>query len=352
MRPFAAIALLAWSTAAAQAPAPLHSGVVADTKHHRVTIIAGPYALPPMGRRMEGMGMDMAMDHMGDMASYFVWPQKGWFYGFHAEVVDVHGNPMPRDLIHHFTLLDFDRRTLFDPFVERLASARYENEDVVAPRTIGAPLEAGQRMGVYMMWFNDQPDTVKGVYLRLTLLYMPSNMQPEPISALPVVFDVYLQPGIDDMYPVPPGKQERSRIFRFPINGHLIAAGAHVHEYGTSVRLEDSLTGRVLVDLRPTFDKQGHMLGMTRKIFAVRGQGLRVEANHPYRLVATYDNTTADTLREAMGEMMGIFSPDDMRQWPAVDYHNQDLWKDLATYEITAIPDSLTAASRAMKVTH
>ena len=339
--------LLAALILAPQAPDAVKPGVVVDRKHHTITIIAGPYDLPPMGHRMEMMGMDMSMDHMGEMASYFVWPEKGWFYGFHVAAVDAHGGPMSRDLIHHFTLLNFDRRTLFDPFVERLASARYENEDVVAPKTLGAPLAKGTRMGVYMMWFNSHPDTVKGAYVKLTLLYMPSNMQPPPTSALPVVMDVDLVPGADNMYPVPPGKTERTRIFRFPIAGRLLAAGGHLHEYGAYIRLEDSVSGKVLVDLRPVIDRQGHMLGMTRKLFAVSGAGLRIEANHPYRLTAAYDNTTKDTLSEAMGELMAIFSADDFSQWPKMDYTNKDLWADLATYGITALPDSLTAASRA-----
>lgn len=327
----------------------LRPGVTVDTRHHRITIVAGPYDVAPTGRRMEAMGMDMAMDDMGQMAQYFVWPERGWFYGFHTEVLNGAGRALPRDLIHHFTLLDFDRRTLFDPFVLRLASARYQGEDIVAPKTIGAPMAAGERLGLYLMWFNDRPDTVKGVYVRLTLLYMPPNMQPRPISALPVVLDVALGVGTGDMYDVPPGRHERSRVFRFPIAGHIVGAGAHLHEHGAYVRFEDSTTGRVLAEFRPRVDASGRMLGMTRILFAKNGPGLSIAANHPYRLVAGYDNTTPDTLHEAMGEMMAIFAPDDMRQWPAIDYADHDFLADLASYGIRAIPDSLTAAARAVR---
>ncbi|HEX4633924.1 MAG TPA: hypothetical protein VH163_08835, partial [Gemmatimonadales bacterium] len=241
-----------------------------------------------------------------------------------------------------------DRRTLFDAFAERLASARYENEDVVAPKSIGAPLSRGTRMGVYMMWFNSHPDTVKGVYVKLTLLYMPANMQPPPTSALPVVMDVDLFPGVDNMYPVPPGKTERVRTFRFPIGGRVLGAGGHLHEYGSYIRLQDSVSGKVLFELRPVLDSAGHMLGMTRKLFAVTGRGLRIEANHPYTMIAAYENTTRDTLSEAMGEIMAIFAPDDFAHWPKMDYASKDLWADLATYGITALPDSLTQASKAI----
>jgi hypothetical protein len=160
--------------------------------------------------------------------------------------------------------------------------------------------------------------------------------------------DVDLVTGADDMYPVPPGKTERSKIFRFPIAGRILAAGGHLHEYGSYVRLEDSVTGKVLVDLRPVLDQEGHMLGMTRKLFGVTGSGLRIEANHPYRLTAAYDNTTKDTLSEAMGELMAIFSPDDFSQWPKMDYANKDLWADLATYGINTLPDSLSRAAKAV----
>lgn len=339
--------LLTALTLQAPATGPIKTGVVVDRRHHQITIIAGPYTLPPMGRRMEMMGMDMSMDHMGEMASYFVWPEQGWFYGFHVSAINGTGGDMPRDLIHHFTLLNFDRRTLFDAFAERLASARYQNEDIVAPKSIGAPLTKGTRMGVYMMWFNSHPDTVKGVYVKLTLLYMPANMQPPPTSALPVVLDVDLFPGADNMYPVPPGKAERVRTFRFPISGRLLGAGGHLHEYGSYIRLQDSVTGKVLFELRPVLDSAGQMLGMTRKLFAVTGKGLHIEANHPYTMIAAYDNTTKDTLSEAMGEIMGIFAPDDFSKWPAMDYSSKDLWADLATYGITVLPDSLTRASRA-----
>ncbi|HXH63031.1 MAG TPA: hypothetical protein VNG95_02540 [Gemmatimonadales bacterium] len=334
---------------AQSAPAAVHAGVTYDTRHHRVTVVIGPYDVAPTGGSMEMPGMDMSMDDMGAMAQTFVWPEQGWFYGFHTELIDAGNKPMPRWLMHHFTLLNFDRRTLFDPYVERLASARYNGEDVVAPKTIGAPLTAGTRLGLYMMWFNDKPDTVRGVFVRLTLYYMPSNMQPAPISALPVVMDVALIPGQAEMYDVPPGDHERSRIFRFPISGHLVGAGGHLHEQGAYVRLEDSVTGKVLVDLRPVLNAQGEMTGLTRRILALNGPGLRILANHPYRLVAAYHNTSRDTLHEAMGEMMGIFSPDDFAQWPAVDYADRAFLTDLATYGIRAIPDSLTAAAAAMR---
>jgi len=50
------------------------------------------------------------------------------------------------------------------------------------------------------------------------------------------------------------------------------------------------------------------------------GGGLRVKANHPYRIVAVYNNPTGETIRQgAMAYMAGPFTPDDPALWPQVE---------------------------------
>ena len=132
---------------------------------------------------------------------------------------------------------------------------------------------------------------------------------------------------------------------RFPISGHLLGIGGHLHDYGTLVRLEDVETGKTVVELHARYDAQGMLLGVDRKLFAIRGQGLRIRANHRYRLVAVYDNPTSDSLRDVMGEMMSVFAPDRIREWPSVSLEDSDYVADLSSYGLTGIPDSLTAAA-------
>jgi hypothetical protein len=199
------------------------------------------------------------------------------------------------------------------------------------------------------MWHNYMPHEVAGVFVRLTLLYMPVNEQPRPIDALPVVLYANREPRSDHMYDVPPGHSERSDIVRFPISGHLLGIGGHLHDYGTLVRLEDVETGKTVVELHARYDTQGMLLGVDRKLFAMRGQGLRIRANHRYRLVAVYDNPTSDSLRDVMGEMMGVFAPDHIREWPSVNVEDPEYVADLSTYGMTVIPDSLTAAAEAVR---
>jgi len=327
----------------------LRVGMHVDLKHHRIVIVAGPYDLSPRHEHMPETVSMGAGGHDAMMAAYIVWPFRSWFRGYHSEVLDATGQALPRDLLHHFTLVNFDRRMLVYPFPERLAGARLKSEDVTAPKTIGAPMSSGMRLGLYLMWHNYMPHEVKGVFFRLTLLYMPVNQQPRPIHALPVVLYANREPRSNHVYDAPPGRSERSAIVQFPISGHLLGIGGHLHDYGTLVRLEDVETGKTVVELHARYDTQGMLLGVDRKLFAILGQGLRIRANHRYRLVAVYDNTTSDSLRDVMGEMMGVFAPDHIREWPSVSVVDSDYVADLSSYGLTGIPDSLTAATRTVK---
>ena len=78
-------------------------------------------------------------------------------------------------------------------------------------------------------------------------------------------------------------------------------------------------------------DKTGHELGVSHQLLAIKGRGPHLRAGHPYRLVAVYINPTRDTLRGVMAVMGGLFAPDDIRDWPKIDYANTDYLRDIAS---------------------
>ena len=94
------------------------------------------------------------------------------------------------------------------------------------------------------------------------------------------------------------------------------------------MRLEDAANGRTLATVRTDRDSTGHTLRVQRPIFALWHRGPHLNAGHPYRLVVVYDNPTSDTLINAMGIMGGLYAPDRLRDWPAVDPRNADYVKD------------------------
>ena len=64
------------------------------------------------------------------------------------------GSKLNRRLLHHITLLNFDRRQLISPYVERLFAFGNETKSVMVPKTVGVPMSSGFHMGMYMAWNN------------------------------------------------------------------------------------------------------------------------------------------------------------------------------------------------------
>jgi hypothetical protein len=299
-----------------------------DSSRHRIVILAGPYDLPAE-ERMEGME-EMHHAERDVPVRQFAWPFDTWLRGFRLELIDSAGRPLPRRLLHHLSMMNFDRRELVYPIVERLLGAGQETPDIVLPRTVGIPMKAGQRIGLYVMWRNETGHEVRGVYLRLVLPVVNRRQMPRPVGALPFLADVNFVYGGRNGFTVPPGRSERPWEFTVPVTGRLLVAGGHLHDYGVGLRLEDATTGRVLFTLTSRRDSAGRVVGMSRRLFAVRGEGLRLRADRRYRLVAIYDNPTPRPLVGVMGSIAGLFVPDDPRRWPTLDPTNLDYLADLA----------------------
>jgi hypothetical protein len=82
----------------------------------------------------------------------------------------------------------------------------------------------------------------------------------------------------------------------------------------------------------------GKLVKVSRKLFGVSGKGLRLKANHRYRVVGEYDNPTDQVrVKGAMASMVGIFVPDDMKRWPVVDPRDQTYQQDLASLQVRGV---------------
>jgi hypothetical protein len=337
-RPLCAAALLGCSVllnAAAIRPSALRegpdarqTGVRVDSARHLVVITAGPFHVPPAPPAMH----HMAMEHMqGDdsLVKQFTWPLTTLLQGLRLELTDGTGRPLPRRRLHHLNLVNFDRRQLVYPVVERLMGFGQETEDVSIPRSIGLPMIAGQRIGLYVMWDNETGDALDDVYVRLTFRWAPGNLLPRPIRVMPFIIDANLVIGGHNTFTVPPGEYTQNYDFTLPTSGHLVAVGGHLHDHGIWLRLVNRTTGRTVVTVRARRDSAGRVLGMSRELLALRGEGPHLRADHRYRLEARYDNPTADTLVGMMGMMVGLFAPDEAADWPAIDPANPDYQKDL-----------------------
>jgi hypothetical protein len=316
-------------------PAPPPVRIAIDSSRHELTITSGPFDLPNMPPMESHAMMDLGMSH-DTPVQRFEWPVQGWFRGFRVNLTDSNGQPVPRHVMHHLIMVNFSRRQLLYPAAERLMGAGTETDgEVSVPKTIGVPMSPGTKLGMYVAWHNDTGKDLKAVYLNVTMLWTPKNQNPQPVNAMPIYMDVNLTVGGSNTFDVPPGHSTKAYEFTLPVGGRLLGVGGHMHDYGTRVRLEDAVTGKVLTQVVAERQPDGKLVKMSRKLFGVSGDGLKLKAGHPYRVVGVYDNPTGQTrVKGAMAHMVGLFVPDDMQRWPSIDPRDPTYQRDLASLQV------------------
>ena len=312
-----------------------------DSSSKEIVILAGPFDLPNMPPMEDHAMMDLGMSHDTPLQR-FAWPVDGWFRGFRVELVDAEGRPVPAHVMHHMIMVNFSRRQLLYSAAERLMGTGTETGEVSVPKTIGVPMTPGMELGMYVAWHNDTGKDLAGVHLKLIMLWTPKNQNPPPVNALPIYMDVNLTVGGQNTFDVPPGKSTKAYEFALPVGGRLLGVGGHMHDYGTRVWLEDVETGKVLTQVKAERDKDGKLVKMSRKLFGVSGDGLRLKPRRRYRVVGEYDNPTGEMRTHgAMASMVGLFVPDDMRRWPSIDPRDPTYRRDLASLEVRGASSSL-----------
>ncbi len=302
---------------------------VVDSARHVVVITLGPCRVPALGamdmRGMSGMAMMSHGPGKEDVRVHFRWPADVWMRSFDLQLFDRDHRRLTQAItMHHMELLDFDRRQVIYPMVERVCGMGEETAGVRLPKSIGLPLDAGTDMGLYVMWNNHTDTAIDGVTFRLTIRYSPRNLAPRPMLVLPFKADVNIHPGAGDAFDLPPGGGSRSAVFTMPVSGRLIAAGGHLHDFGKELRLEDLVSGRVLARVKAKRTPTGEVTGVSHALYGIFGRGPHLVAGRQYRLVAVYQGSPADSIRGAMGLMGGIFAPDHYDRWPKLDRTNPD----------------------------
>lgn len=311
----------------------LRAVVSVDHDRRMVVVYAGPYHVPAM----EEMDHDLPHDLLGTTEPLveFTWPVAGWVRGFGITLHDETGRELPRDLMHHIIGYNLDRRPLIHPGVERLFGAGLETKDVLLPEAFGVPVVEGSTLGFHPTWHNETGEDIHGVYVRVVLPYTPDRPDGVKIEGLPFHAEVNFSVATTTAFDLPPGRSEHSFEFEMPLDGGVIGAGGHMHDYGVEMRLEDLTTGQVVFRLKGKRDRDGKLLAMEQKVFrrwfGLKDARARLYAGRRYRVVGEYDNPTGRTLPfGAMAHIVGMFAPDDLSQWPALDPDDPDLQQDLA----------------------
>lgn len=294
--------------AAPEEPPPLR--VYHDAATREMIAELGPLMLPA------GMEPIVTRDPISIFGSL---PASGWVRGYRVEVTDAHGRPVAAVVLHHINVMLPGRRELFSPIMQRIASAAAETPPVTLPWFLGVPASQGDTLLISTMLWNPTGDTYDRVYVRVHMPFTPAGAWFRPLRVFPFHMDV-MPPTGSRSYDLPPGRSERSWEARPAVSGRILGAGGHLHRYGIALRLEDVTAGKLLWQTAPVLDEHGDVAAMPIQKFIWPPVGLRVSADHTYRLTAVYENPTGDTIQDgAMGEIGGILMPAWREPWPDVD---------------------------------
>jgi hypothetical protein len=340
MAAIAAIGSITVSSLSASPPSDGCEGVdapikaIVDSAKHAVVITLGPCLVPAMGTMdMHDMSKMAMMPHgpgNEDVRVHFRWPASVWMRSFDLQLFDKdHRRLNQPTTMHHMELLNFDRRQVLYPMVERVFGMGEETGSARLPKSIGLPLDAGTDMALYVMWNNHTDTDIEGVTFQLTIQYSPRDLVPRPTIVLPFKADVNIHPGAGDAFDLPPGGGSRSTVFTMGVSGRLIAVGGHLHDFGKEVRLEDVASGKIVARVEAKRTPNGEVIGVSHGLYGIRGRGPHLVAGRQYRLVAVYEGSPTDSIRGAMGLMGGIFAPDHYAKWPKLDRTNPDYLIDL-----------------------
>jgi hypothetical protein len=299
--------------------------ITVDSARHTVTFVAGPFAIdaghPPSADGAMNHGMHVNATEYPLM--YFKWPVAGWARGFQLQLVDGQGKEVDRRLLHHLNIVNFGRRQLFYPVPERMLAIGQETPDISLPKTVGIPVEAGFPMALIMAWHNEKLEPVPVVYVHLTMDYSPTNMNPRPVSVMPVYMDVVDPIGKEVDFDLPAGNSTFTGDHALVASGRIIGIGGHGHDFLSNLALQevvDSTHVRNVATLRTTRDSTGRLLGIEQKLPGIRGNGIPLQAGKTYRVTGSYENPTGRLLvKGAMIHIILLYAVTDMRQWPKVD---------------------------------
>ena len=255
--------------------------------------------------------------HVEEAYHQIEWPASGWLRGYRVDLVDSNGAPLPRALLHHAGMANLDRRQIAYAMAERVFAAAHETKPVSFPGSIGLPLVEGQRMVLYYALVNPGTVAIEGVTLQVRIRWARER------EKLQVVLPFYASAKDDTResisFDIPAGRSSTSAEFTLPAGGWVRALGGHLHDHGIELRLEDAESGKVLARIRARRAEDGRLLNVGRTTFPWKQRGLRLRANHRYRVVAVYDNPTDGTIRGgAMGFLAGAFIPENANSFSSV----------------------------------
>ncbi|MFQ5702434.1 MAG: hypothetical protein ACE5HT_00255 [Gemmatimonadales bacterium] len=306
----AVLATLGTASVAAAQDLP-HVQLVNDTKNNEFIVVVGPVDLP--AGMMHSHGAEGAVFPPVETVTI---PESVYLTGFSYEVVDGSGNPVPRETLHHFNLINPDNRELFLPISQRMLAVGSETGAQSMPWfLLGYPVPDGTRMVVASMMHNPTGKSYTGAEVRVHLKYVKAGRPWPLLSVYPFQMDVAFPAG-DKSVDLPPGKSEFSYEASPAMEGRIMVIGSHLHPLAENIRFYDVTADKLVWEGWPVEDENGDLTGVTIG-HLYRKLGVKIFPDHKYRVTVSYNNPGADTLYAGgMGVVAGVFMPAAAGIWP------------------------------------
>ena len=225
----------------------------------------------------------------------------------HARLVDGRGRPVTvqKVMLHHVVFLNQGR---FPGDREPKCGARFgepfygtgeENQSLELPAGYGYRTRRGDRWKMQAMFMSHSP-IARDVYLEYRMTV--SSRRLEPVTPYWVrVTNCRNEPSYSVSGGRPPGSVHlRTRLWRMPADGYIVAGGAHLHGGAHNITLrQPSCRGRRLMSSDPSYGMPDHISYNVKPLLHEPGpvntgwflsrRGVPVRKNDLLRVTAAYD---------------------------------------------------------------
>lgn len=274
-------------------------------------------------------------------------PIDGFLHGFDWMIT--HGpddDPAPARLLHHMNMVSPQTRELFVPIAQRFLAAGHETPQQVVPSIVGRPFSAGETILTVVKFDTPADQDFLNVKFHVFLYYSPGGRVVKPVSVFPFYMDVMSPMGAEGFkkdFAVPSGATSHSWEGKPGADGRILGIGGHLHDYGTSLKLEDLTSGKVLWEAVPTYTSEGLIQEVPSQLFLSRG-GIKIYRDHTYRVTAEYFNPTDRPGHHGgMGALAGVLAPS--TAWPEVEHDNHVFVEELTSFINFKDPEAMVAAA-------
>jgi hypothetical protein len=304
---------------AAGAPVLAAATAAVSIAHGEMLVTVGPVDLP--GPSAAGESRDVPLIP----PLWVIVPRTGWLHGYHVDLVDADGNPVPRTLLVRVNVIETQRRELFSGIMLRVAAAGPETGGISLPNFIGYEARAGDTL-LLRTTLRRGDREYRGVRVRVHFPFTGASSLLGAFTISPIYMDV-TPPAGGHAFDLPPGHSVWSWEASPAIPGRILGLSGHVERYATLFRLEDRTARHVLWEVKPDTNPGGDPKQIPVKKFLLT-LGLPIRPDHVYRLTVEYDNPTGATIRGGgMGTLGGVIKPGGA--WPRIAADDKDYQLDV-----------------------